>query len=324
MEEKRVLITGITGFAGYHLSKKILELRPNFKIFGTKREESSIERLEEFGDKITLLDGDITDRKSLDDVIKKSQPHFIFHLAAIIPKIGIDDNSYWKVNVDGTHNLLESIVDHAKNVQMIHYASTGYVYGKSFESGLPLKETAKTLPIGTYEKTKLDGEKLFLEYFSEFDIPVVITRAFHHEGPKCREELIGVVIIKKIVEALNSGSRFLSLGNIKNVVDFTDVRDIVYGYLLAVEKGRSGEIYNLCSGNGHSVEELIQFALNYTGLGKNVEINVDKNQIRRGEFPVRIGDYSKAEKELGWEPKMDFLEQTYIEMINAFISKYRK
>jgi len=317
--ERKVFITGITGFAGSNLAKKILEMRPNFKIFGLKRKESSIEKIKEIHNNVELFEGDITDIDSLDEAIKQSQPNYIFHLAALTPKLKVDNKLYWKINVDGTRNLLESVVNNANEIFKIHYASTGYVYGESFNSGLPVNETAKTLPTETYEQTKLEGEKLFMEYSKKYNLPIVITRAFHHEGPGCREDLIGMIIIKKISELLKYNKESLSFGNTKNVIDLTDVRDIVYGYLLAAEKGKIGEVYNLCSGKGYSVEELINFAIKYVGIKKSVKITIDKKQVRPKEFPVRIGDYSKAKKELGWEPKLNFLKQTFPTMINFYL-----
>jgi GDP-4-dehydro-6-deoxy-D-mannose reductase len=322
--EKNVFITGITGFAGSNLAKKILEIRPNFRIFGLKRKGSSIEKIKDICGNIELFEGDITDRDSLDKAIKQSQPNYVFHLAALMPNPKVDDKLYWEINVNGTRNLLESIVNNANEIFMTHYASTGYVYGKSFNSGLPVNETAKTLPTETYEQTKLEGEKLFMKYSKQYDLPIVITRAFHHEGPGCREDLIGMIIIKKIFEFLNSNKKSLSFGNIKNVIDLTDVRDIVYGYLLAVEKGQFREVYNLCSGKGHSIEELINFTIKHVGIKKPVEITIDKKQVRPNEFPVRIGDYSKAKKELGWEPKLDFLKQTFPTMINFYLSNIKE
>lgn len=321
--EQKVFITGITGFAGSNLAKKILEIRPKFRIFGLKRKESSIEKIKEIHDKVELFEGDITDKNSLNDAIKQSQPNYIFHLAALT-NLKVDDKLYWYINVDGTRNLLESIVNNANKISMVHYASTGYVYGKSFLVGLPVNETAKTLPIETYEQTKLEGEKVFMEYSEQYNLPIVITRAFHHEGPGCRQDLIGMIITRKIYEFLNSDKKSLNFGNIKNIIDLTDVRDIVYGYLLAAEKGKSGEIYNLCSGKGHSVEELVNFAINYVGIKRSVEITIDKNQVRPKEFPVRIGDYSKAKNELGWEPKFDFLKQTFPAMINSYIHNMKE
>jgi len=322
MLKKTVFITGITGFAGSHLAKKILEDRPNFRIFGLKRKESSIERIKEIIDSVELFEGDITDKNSLDEAIRQTQPNYIFHLAASTSK-SVEDKTYWKINVDGTRNLLESVVNNVNKIFMLHYASTGYVYGKSFKSGLPMKETDKTLPIEPYEKTKLEGEKLFVEYSKQYNLPIVVTRAFHHEGPDCREDLIGTIIIKKVFELIKSNGKFLNFGNIKNIIDLSDVRDIVYGYLLAVENGKSGEIYNLCSGKGHSIEELINFTIKYVKIKRPIKIKIDKKCVRPKEFPVRVGDYLKAKRELNWEPKIDFLEQTLPEMINSYLSNIK-
>lgn len=324
MPERTVFITGITGFAGSNLAKKILEIKPNFKIFGLKRKESTLEKIEEIINNIKLFEGDITDKNSLDEAIRQSQPNYIFHLAALMPRPRIENKLYWKINVEGTRNLLESAINNANKIFMIHYASTGYVYGKSFKSGLSLNETAETLPTEPYEQTKLEGEKLFMEYSKQYGLPVVITRAFHHEGPECREDLIGMIIIKKIINLLKYNKKFLTFGNIKNIIDISDVRDIVYGYLLAIENGKSREVYNICSGKGYSIEELINFAIKYIEIKKSIKIKIDKRQVRPREFPVKIGDYSKAKKELGWEPKIDFLKKTFPEMINYYLPKIKE
>ena len=142
----------------------------------------------------------------------------------------------------------------------------------------------------------------------------MVTRAFHHEGPRCKEERIGVRIVKDVLNASKTGVKKLTYGNVDAIRDFSDVRDIVNGYILAVDKGKRGDVYNLCTKKGYSIREIFEIVVRLVGMKKKISIVSEKKLFRVGDIPILIGDYSKAEKELGWKPTIS-LEESFRLMV---------
>jgi GDP-mannose 4,6-dehydratase len=320
LKNKNILITGIAGFAGSWLAEKIYELQPNCQIFGLVKESSSLENISHIVDRIKILHGDILDIRSVQNAMKTSNPNLIFHLAAqASTKRGFEDPlSTYNINVIGTLNILEatriSDID-----SIIHFTSTGNIYGKVPKEEQPIKEATPTRSIDPYAMSKALAEAICSSYFELYGMRIIRTRAFHHEGPRCQRDMICLKICKQIINAKNSGKKELIFGNVDIIRDFSDVRDIVKGYLLAVENGRAGDVYNLCSGNGIKIRDIIEKIATYAML-KDFQIISKPELVRQFDVPVLIGDNIKAKKELGWQPKISF-EQTLKDMIEYYSNK---
>ncbi|MBI2547511.1 MAG: GDP-mannose 4,6-dehydratase [Candidatus Aenigmarchaeota archaeon] len=318
---KRVLITGVTGFAGSWLAEKLLEIAEDIKIFGLKRENSSLEKISHIKDRITLSNADMLDKTSLVGILKKLEPNIIFHLAAqasVVKGYEIPFGTF-ESNFVGTMNLVDSIRKSDINIEKMQFASSSNVYGKVKAEEIPIKETQELRPNEVYGVSKAAADHLCHSYATIYDIPIVVTRAFHHEGLRCSENVVGSQIAQQIAAIINGRLGLLKLGNIELVRDFSDVRDIVIGYLSSVENGKSAEAYNLCSGKGYKIKDLINNILTKFNI-KNVKIEKDPLKIRSDEAPVIVGDNTKARKELSWDPSTKF-EDTLTELINYYKSK---
>jgi len=320
LKNKRVLITGIAGFGGSWLAETILQNEKNVEIFGLKRPTTSTDNIRHISNKLRLFDADITYPNVLNKAIKEIDPHFVFHLAAVASSTRAREQPEiaMKTNVGGTRNLLDALSKKASDLRMFHFASTSTVYKKTRKVKL-LKETDPVYASDPYSKSKIEAEKICNEFLQDEGIPVIITRAFNQGGPRCREDIVANKIAKIAACAKKEGKREFAFGNIDAVRDFTDVRDIVEGYWLAARKGGIGEVYNLCSGKGMRIRDMIDMALDYVGLKGKVKIIVDKKLLREREADVIVGDNTKAKKELGWKPKIPF-EQTLKEMIDNYLS----
>lgn len=315
-EGKRVLITGVTGFAGSWLAEKLLENR-DIQLFGLKRNDSSLAKIEHVKDSLTLLNGDVLDVNSLIDVIKQTEPDVVFHLAAqALARIGFQKPfETFSLNFNGTMNLMDAIRKSDVAVEKIQFASSANVYGKIKE--LPVKETHELNPMEIYGISKAAADYLCRSYAKDYGMPIVVNRAFHHEGLRCNEGMVGMEIARQIALVIKNKSHSLKFGNIDVVRDLSDVRDIVNGYTATVENGRDGEVYNLCSGKGYKIRDLIEMMVGKFNLG-DVQIETDPTKLRAKDMPELVGDNSKARNELQWEPETDF-QDTLVELINYYV-----
>jgi len=244
----------------------------------------------------SLVLGDVQDYQSLLEALKGVD--VAFHLAAItlIPETRAKTFNTFTTNALGTLNFL--MAARAQGVSKIVYVSTCHVYGK--QERLPLTEETAPKPIDIYSASKLAGESLALSFAEMYGMNISISRAFNHYGPYQRPDFLVPSIILRLLQ----GER-LAMGNPTPTRDFSYVEDIVRGYLLLAEKGRSSEIYHFSSGVERSVQEIVHFIRKILGAKSEVQWNPD---ARRVDISRSVGDYSKAQKELGWKPKVDFEE----------------
>lgn len=357
-KDRNVLITGITGFAGSWLAEILTSKKYCANVYGLIRKRSrNIENIEHLirtrriSEK-QLITGNIHDIVSILEALKRSKAEIIFHLAAQTDP----DQSFlspidtYNTNVIGTANLLEAcrIFD---RVEIIHYSGSSEEYGlvindnfqykkllKKYKrlvpepkidkkgnviSEIPVKETNPLRPVSPYGLSKVVSSMMCDLYFQSYGMHIRKTRAFNHEGPRRSLNPVTSVITKQIAEGIKYGRDTIELGDISTIRDFSDVRDIIRGYILVVEKGENGDIYNLCSGQGLKIEDVLKTALKIGreefGLSKKMNIKTNKHS-RISNAPILIGDYSKIKKKLGWKPSIPF-EKTLKDMISWFLQK---
>ncbi|EMY62765.1 GDP-mannose 4,6-dehydratase [Leptospira terpstrae] len=301
MKKKQTLVTGASGFVGSYL----------------------LPALESVGEyQIHCFQGDIRDRKAVVKNLEEVQPDILIHLAAqaFVP-IAIENP--WEteeINVGGTLNLIEFLHRIQKPCKML-YVSSADVYGKQNLSLLPLKETLLPNPVNPYAGSKLAAESYCRQYaeYSPF-VSVVIARPFNHIGIGQRKEFVIPNFCTQIIEAKYSGKSSIAVGDLAPTRDFSHVEDIISGYLTLIEKGESGEIYNICSGEERSirfmVEELVKIS------GHDIKFEVDAGRVRASETSKVYGDNSKL-KTLGWKNKHS-LSETLQQIYNHLESEFLK
>ncbi|HSQ60542.1 MAG TPA: GDP-mannose 4,6-dehydratase [Acidobacteriota bacterium] len=309
----KVLVTGITGFAGSHLVDYMLTL-PNVEIVGIQRWRSRTENIEHFRDKVTLVECDLRDAFSVRDVIESVRPDRIFHLAAqsFVPTSWTAPTESLITNIIGQLNIFEAVKKSGLKPR-IQLACSSEEYGLVLEDELPIRETNPLRPLSPYAVSKVGQDMLGYQYFKSFGIPVIRTRGFNHEGPRRGPVFVCSDFAKQIADIEKGRQKpVLSVGNLDARRDFTDVRDIVRGYWLALEKGEPGEEYNLCSGRAWTIREMLDYLLALST--SKIKVETDPTRLRPSDVPVLLGDYSKFKKATGWEPKIPF-EQTLKDLL---------
>ncbi len=310
---RRVLVTGVTGFAGSHLVDFMLE-QGDVEIWGIQRWRSRTENIEHFRDRIKLVECDLRDAESTRDTIEQSKPDWIFHLAAqsFVPTSWRAPSESLTTNVLGQLHVFEA----CRRVGLkprIQIACSSEEYGMVYEDELPIKETNPLRPLSPYAVSKVAQDMLAYQYFMSYQTDVVRTRGFNHEGPRRGPVFVASDFAKQIAD-IERGLKppVLHVGNLDARRDFTDVRDIVRGYWLALEKGEPGEVYNLCSGKAWTIRALLDHLLSLAKV--KIEVKQDPARLRPSDVPVLLGDPSKFHAATGWKPVIPF-ERTLADML---------
>ena len=310
---KKVLITGVTGFAGSHLSELLLS--KGFEVHGLYRWRSRMDNINHIKDKLNLVYADVTDYYSVESAIGSIRPDYIFHLAAqsFVPVSWTAPSNTVNTNIMGQLNIFEA-VRKLKLDAKIQIAGSSEEYGMVEKDEIPIKEVTPLRPLSPYAVSKICQEMLGYQYFSSYRMKIVITRGFNHTGPRRGDVFVTSSFAKQIAE-IEKGKRkpVLNVGNLNAIRDFTDVRDMVKGYLLAIEKCKFGEPYNIASGKGYKIQQVVDLLLAMTN--KKIEVKQDSSRMRPSDVPILIGDYTKFNKETGWEPTINF-EKTLEDTLN--------
>ena len=302
---RRVLVTGVTGFAGSHLVDYLLT-RSDCQVFGIQRWRSRTENIEHFRDRITLLECDLRDATSTRDTVEKVHPDWIFHLAAqsFVPTSWTAPTESLSTNIIGQVNLFEAV----RKLNMkcrIQLACSSEEYGMVYPDEIPIRETNPLRPLSPYAVSKVTQDMLGYQYWMSWKVDCVRTRGFNHEGPRRGPVFVASDFAKQIAD-IEKGRRppVIRVGNLDARRDFTDVRDIVRAYWLALEKGEPGEVYNLCSGRAWKIREMLDLLLSMTKV--KVKVEQDPARMRPSDVPVLLGDAAKFTKVTGWKPTIPF------------------
>ncbi|MDD2889451.1 MAG: GDP-mannose 4,6-dehydratase [bacterium] len=310
----KVLVTGVTGFVGSWMVDYLLTM-PEVKIFGIKRWRSRTENIEHFKNKITMYECDLKDSTSVRDTIETIKPDRIFHLAAqsFVPSSWNAPSETLEGNIFGELNIFEAIKKIGIN-PLIHIAGSSEEYGFIYPNEIPVKETTPLRPLSPYAVSKVAQDMLAYQYFMSYKLRAIRTRAFNHTGPRRPPNFVCSEIAYQIVQ-IEKGITppVIYLGNTDTVRDFTDVRDIVKAYWLLLEKGEPGDVYNICSGKGQKIKDILSTLVDMSGV--KVEIKQDPARLRPSDVPVLIGDATKFKKLTGWEPIIPF-EQTLKDILD--------
>ncbi len=308
----KVLITGITGFAGSHLAEYLSG--KGLDVWGILRWRSRTENIDGFKEKLHLIEGDIRDSSSMTSVIEDVKPDWIFHLAAqsYVPMSWKAAEETLSTNIMGELNIFEA-VRRAGIDPVIQIAGSSEEYGLVLPEELPIKETNPLRPLSPYGVSKVTQDMLAYQYFKSYGLKTVRTRAFNHTGPRRGEVFVTSNFASQIAR-IEKGQRepVIKTGNLEAVRDFTDVRDVVKAYTLSLEKGEPGEVYNICSNKGIKVHEMLDILLSFSTV--KIKVEQDPSRMRPSDVELLLGDASKFSKQTGWKPEIP-LEQTLKDLL---------
>lgn len=305
---KKTFITGISGFVGPYLAKELIKHK--YQVFGIDR---SGNRKSEIGNWKTFK-CDLLDKKNVFEVINKIKPDFVFHLAGFssVAESWKKPELCRKINVEGTKNLLDAIVKAKLNPKILIITSAE-VYGKPKK--LPLTEKSPLYPSSPYAKSRVLQEKLLLKYKK---LDWVISRSFNHTGPGQQPIFVIAEFARQLAEVkLNKKEPIVYTGNLDVRRDFCDARDVVRAYYLLLKKGKSHEVYNVCSGKSYLIKDLLDKMIKMTN--KEARVVIDKKKFRKADILNLQGDNKKLRK-LGFKFKYN-IDKTLKDSLRWWIKK---
>ena len=311
MAIRRVFVTGATGLAGRHLTGALLSSE-NF-VFGTSYPQPP--RVGE--DHIRHLD--LRSERDVFDAVKSVRPEWVFHLAAVsnVRQSWEKKRETMETNIIGTFSLFEAVKKFSPGARIL-FISSSDVYGvvPGAEGAIPkaLTEDDPFQLVSPYALSKFGGELMAGFYRRAEDLDVVIARPFPHTGPGQSADFVCSDWARQVIQ-IERGNQdpILRVGNTEVLRDFTDVRDAVRAYILLLEKGKRGEIYNVCSGRGTALREILRVLL--SAASSEVRVELDPEKLRKVDIPQLVGDNRKIRAETGWEPGIP-LERTLADLLD--------
>lgn len=314
----KALVTGITGFAGSHLAE--LLLNKNVEVIGTLRQRSRMDHIKHLIPYLDLAECELRDPFSVRSLIEVEKPDLIFHLAAqsYVPTSWNSPNDTLQNNADGQLNILEA-VRRSDVACKILIACSSEEYGQVKAHEVPIKETNFLRPLSPYAVSKVTQDYLGYQYHQSYGLHIVRTRAFNHTGPRRGENFVTSNFAKQIAQ-IEKGLQppTVYVGNLQAKRDFTDVRDVVRAYWLALEKGDPGECYNISSGVAWTIEQVLDKLLSLSH--ETIHVQIDPARFRPSDVEILLGDYSKFHAKTGWVPKIPF-EQTLQDLLQYWREK---
>jgi GDP-4-dehydro-6-deoxy-D-mannose reductase len=315
----KCLITGITGFAGSHLAEYLLS-RGDCEVHGTMRWRSRTENIAQLGNRIATHVCDIRDATSMYELIRDLRPDRVYHLAAqsFVPMSWVAPAETMTTNVIGQTNLFEA-VRAAGCPTWIQVAGSSEEYGMVLPEETPIKETNPLRPLSPYGVSKVAQDLLGYQYHQSYNMHIIRTRGFNHTGPR-RGDVFATSNFARQIAEIEKGRHepVIHVGNLNAVRDFTDVRDTVVAYYLALEKGTPGDVYNVATGKGCKINEMLDILLGFSKV--KIEVRPDPKRMRPSDVELLLGDATKLRSETGWAPKYKF-EQTMQDLLDYWRSR---
>ena len=310
----RALITGIAGFAGSHLAEHLLD-RTDLEVHGLILPQFGTANLSAICHRLVLHEGDVSDYQRVLALLGECRPDLIFHLAAqAAPSLSlVQPGETLTNNILGQLNILQAAVELGLAPRILVIGSADE-YGQVLPEELPVKETNAFRPINPYSVSKIAQDYLGYQYFLSHGLPVVRLRPFNHIGPRQGPGFVVADFARQVAEA-EAGKRepVVRVGNLQNRRDFTDVRDMVRAYHLALTVGEPGEVYNVGSGRSWSVGEILDQLVSLSRV--KLEIVPDTARFRPTDIPVIVCDCSKFRACTGWQPVIP-LERTIRDVLD--------
>lgn len=322
----KYLITGITGFLGPHLANKLIN--EGHEVYGLVRinmgRENDIRDIvsDENFSKLRFVYSDLTNFRKLNQIFKENKFDGVFHLAAQThpPTSFTDPIGTWEWNVMGSINLITAILDNQPSCKLI-FCSTVEVYGNEGIDGRKLREDDKIFPANPYGASKAAIDLYLQERMKNKQINAVIVRPFCFTGPRRGSTFsISSDAIQIARMMLGKQERVLKIGNLETVRAVSDVRDIADAfYLIMVNEGTSGKIYNVCGGKPLKMLYYANKLIELSGL-TDVKMEIEPKFWRPIDIQYQDGDSTKIVDELGWKPAYN-IDKTLEDLLHYWVKK---
>lgn len=309
----RALITGITGFAGRHLARHLLGL--GYDVWGVSMADRAPIDLTMTGTEVRFVNCDLRNKPAVAETLASARPGEIYHLAgqSSVALSWAEPVLTFEINVIGTINLMDAACKYAPKAKLLIIGS-GDEYGPAEEGEGPVTETSRLRPQSPYALSKVCADLLADQYYKVKKLNSIRVRPFNHIGPGQRPDFATSDFAKQIAGAeLGKRKAALKVGNLSVRRDFTDVRDIVRAYGMALAYCIPGEVYNICSGRVYALSEVVEI---YLGLAKvKMKVEPEEERLRHADVHVIIGDASKFKLTTGWKAEIS-LEKSLSDVLD--------
>lgn len=307
---KKFLITGVSGFVAYHFLEYLNIFEGKSEILGLDLIIPQSVRDYTFENvKLNLVEINLLEYKALEIAVISFNPDFIVHLASF-SSVG----KSWEMPMDSFLNNTNIFLNIAEIVRLkkincrILSVGSSEEYGNVKETDIPLKEDMRLHPSNPYAVARVSQEMLSKCYVEAYKLDIVLTRSFNHIGSRQRLDFAVPSFAKQISDGIKLGQKEIKLltGDISVIRDFIDVRDVVSAYYSLLKKGKTGELYNVCSGKCHSLKDIVDMLAEIF----NVEIitEIDPKRVRPIDNRIIIGCFNKIKQHTGWYPQFQLKE----------------
>ena len=306
----KVLITGITGFVGSHMADYLLKNVPDIEIFGMRRWRSRFDNVSHLYqlDNVTFLEGDLSDRSSINLILREIRPDIIYHFAAqSFPESSFKTPvSTLNTNVIGTTNLLEELRLAQERIMLspvIISVSSSEVYGNPEPDEVPIKETNPIRAANPYSISKVGHDLMSQYYYEAFDLKMIITRMFSHEGSRRGKIFALSSFAYQVVQNEKGlGDYNIRHGNLNSVRTYNHIDDAVHAYWLAVDKCDYGEVYNIGGDYTCTVGDALDMLISKSTVKDKLKKVLDPDRVRPTDITLQIPDSTKFREKTGWKP----------------------
>lgn len=310
---ERYLLTGAAGFVGRHFLRRLAKVAPGTAVLGL--DLTALADQENFDLDLRMEDVDLLETPTVYKLIERFEPTRVLHLASF-SSVAYSWQHPTECLLNNT-NIFLNVIEAIRTIDLparILSVGSSEEYGNAPPETMPLKESCPLDPLSPYAVARVSQEMLSKIYVEGYGLDIVITRSFNHIGPSQSSRFVLPSFIAQILDGQARGDDPVRIrtGNLEIVRDFTDVRDVVRAYLSLFDKGRRGEVYNVCSGVGHTLKSLVERIAAHVGV--TVEPQIDPTLIRPSDNAVLFGSNEKLREHTGWAPQIS-LDQTLADMI---------
>jgi GDP-4-dehydro-6-deoxy-D-mannose reductase len=310
----RALVTGASGFAGSHLCEYLLA-QPGWEVYAVCLAACSTENLDPVRERLTILSGDLLDAQWATQIVGQVRPEAVFHLAALSsPQASfVDPWSTLSNNIAVQIHLFQAFRQAEIDPAVLVVAS-GEEYGMVRPEDVPVDEDTPLRPANPYAVSKVTQDYLALQYHISYGLRAVRVRPFNHIGPRQALGFVTSDFAHQIAE-IEAGRQppVVRVGNLTAQRDFTDVRDMVRAYFLALTQGEAGAVYNIGSDTAHSIEEILHTLLNLSTV--EIRVETDPARMRPSDVPLLVCDSRRFRRRTGWAPRIP-LEQSLRDILD--------
>jgi len=320
MPEEKYLITGFSGFVGRHFCEYLERNNVSAYIKGIDVRQHDI-KLDDYSNiRIDFEKIDLLSENEVEKLISNFKPKFILHLASFssVAFSWKEPILSFRNNTNIFLNILEAVRKYSSKTRVLSIGSSDE-YGNIRGENIRLEESHPLNPISPYAVARVSQELLSKIYVNSYGLDIVLTRSFNHIGPSQTDVFVISAFARQLIKMkkMNCLNGKLVTGDVSIIRDFIDVRDVVSAYYLLLHSGEKGETYNVCSGQGMSLREIISIMADV--LNMKVTITIDEKLIRPNDIKKIVGHNEKIQQTLGWKPKFT-LRQSLCDVLDYWDS----